>query len=274
VIYQGTSGEYLQLEKVSKANEHAIIEKLKDGLSIVWFSAPGNIFKIDGVTHEFNVNEVIALTEFHQIEIINITSFNLVRFNRSFYCVVSQDSEVGCKGILFFGTQATPKFSIPEFEVEKFSTLWKMFRIEMESPDALQQEMLQMMLKRLLILCTRLYKECCNLHYLDTNNSDLIRSFNYLVETHFHKLHAVADYADLLNKSPKTLSNVFAKEGFDSPLTFIHNRIYLEAKRLLGYSNYTVKEIAYQLGFEDLQSFSRFFKRQEGQSPSDFKSSL
>jgi hypothetical protein len=58
---------------------------------------------------------------------------------------------------LFFGASQFPKITIPE--EEKFEILWKMFAIEMESKDDLQNDMLLMMLKRLLILCTRIYKE-------------------------------------------------------------------------------------------------------------------
>jgi AraC-like DNA-binding protein len=45
----------------------------------------------------------------------------------------------------------------------------------------------------------------------------------------------------------------------------------LEAKRLLYYSSMQIKEIAYDIGFDDIQAFSRFFKKQECISPSMFK---
>jgi AraC-like DNA-binding protein len=48
----------------------------------------------------------------------------------------------------------------------------------------------------------------------------------------------------------------------------------LEARRLLRYSNISIKEIAYEIGYEDIQSFSRFFKRMEGVSPSEFKKTV
>jgi AraC-like DNA-binding protein len=132
-------------------------------------------------------------------------------------------------------------------------------------------EMLQMMLKRYLILCTRLYKQQHHLLAIEASSMDIIREFNYLVENHFKTKHTVAEYADLLNKSPKTLSNLFAKLGSKSPLSFIQDRKMLEAKRMLRYSDKAVKEIAYELGYEDIQTFSRFFKNNEGLSPSEFK---
>jgi len=54
-------------------------------------------------------------------------------------------------------------------------------------------------------------------------------------------------------------------------LQIIQNRIMLEARRLLTYTDKAVSEIAYEIGYDDLQSFSRFFKSREGLSPKDFK---
>lgn len=74
-------------------------------------------------------------------------------------------------------------------------------------------------------------------------------------------------------KSPKTLSNNFAK--FEkSPLQIIHDRIILEAKRLLIYTEKTAKEIAYEIGFEDASHLSRMFKKHTSFSPSEFKKRL
>ena len=99
---------------------------------------------------------------------------------------------------------------------------------------------------------------------------DVIRMFTYLVEWNFKKEHSVAFYASQLNKSPKTISNYFL--GFDkSPLQVIHDRITLEAKRLLRYTDLTAKEIAYEVGFNDASHLSRLFKKQTGESPTSFK---
>lgn len=104
-----------------------------------------------------------------------------------------------------------------------------------------------------------------------TNGWDVIREFNLLVEIHFRKEHTVAAYASLLNKSPKTLSNYFSQQGSGSPLHIIQGRIMLEARRLLRYSDKSIKEIAYEIGYEDVQAFSRAFRHKEGISPSEFR---
>ena len=81
----------------------------------------------------------------------------------------------------------------------------------------------------------------------------------------------VQDYADMLHKSPKTLSNIFSTCKLPSPLRVIHERVEAEAKRLLLYSSKSAKEIADILGFEDQASFSRFFKNMTGQSAVQFR---
>ena len=129
--------------------------------------------------------------------------------------------------------------------------------------------MLRMLTARLIITATRLIKLQGNIEITD-KQSDLLRNFNVLVETHFRTEHSVGFYAEKLFKSPKTLSNTFSKYN-KSPLQIIHDRIILEAKRLLIYSDKTNKEIAYELGFDDASHLSRMFKKHTNLSPTLFK---
>jgi len=148
-----------------------------------------------------------------------------------------------------------------------------MMEMEDES-DNLKQEMLQIMLKRFLITCVRIYKkERLNLP-TESNSIGIIREFNYLVEKHFKTITKVGGYAKLLHKSPKTLANTFNKFIDKTPIKIINERRLLEAKRLLKYSDKSVQEIAYELSFNDVQSFSHFFRARLGQSPSFFRKEL
>lgn len=271
MLFRGQTNEFLQIETICSSNKPILKGFDESTLTILWFQDDASILLIDNITYHFKKNQLIFLTEFHQIEVKEIGNIKMVRFNRAFYCILDHDSEVSCKGILFFGASSLPLISMQKEDREQFSNLIKVFEDEMASKDALQLEMLQMLLKRFLILCTRIYKEQNHLLNLPTDNVDLIREFNFLVEKHFKTTHNVSGYAELLFKSPKTLSNVFAKLGNKSPLQYIQDRIMLEARRLLRYSDSSVKEIAYELGYEDLQAFSRFFKKNEGIAPSEFK---
>ena len=100
---------------------------------------------------------------------------------------------------------------------------------------------------------------------------DLVRKYHVLVENHFKEKHQVSEYAQLLFKSPKTLSNLFKKTGSASPLSIINDRILLEAKRLLLFSEKNVDEIGYELGYKEAAHFSKFFKSHIGLPPARFK---
>lgn len=269
--YTGRTNEYFEVVSISKENCFILKEGGSDQLSLLWFSTDNNVLLIDAVEYTFRKNQIICITEFHKVKPVHIQGLQLLRFNRPFYCITNHDSEVGCKGILFFGSSNLPIIHLTEKDAEILGTVWKMLCIEMDSRDNLQLEMLQMMLKRILILCTRVYKTQENFDQLDLSNDTIVRAFNFLVEQHFREKHTVSEYAELLNKSPKTLANLFKKINHKTPLQLIKNRRMLEARRLLSYTNEPISEIGYQIGFNDIQSFSRFFKKNEGSSPSEFR---
>ena len=271
MIYNGATNEYLRIELIDANNCAVLKENIESSLTLVWCLDDTTVLTIDNKKHHFKKNEIVCFTEFHKIETTAIGKLQMIRFNRAFYCIIDHDSEISCKGILFFGASQLPILKLLDKDIEPFETLFKVFKYEMESNDKLQLEMLQMLLKRLLILCTRIYKDQHNYNLLDSTNSDLVREYNFLVETHFKTKHTVAEYAEILNKSPKTLSNLFSKLETKTPLQFIQDRIMLETRRLLRYTDSSIKEIAYQVGYEDIQSFSRFFKKNEGISPSEYK---
>lgn len=269
--YTGKNGELFEVVDIT-ADNCEILKSVKESeLSLLWFSSDDNQFIIDSETRVFNTNEITFLTEFHKIESVKVNALKLLRFNKPFYCILDHDSEVGCKGILYYGSSVLPTIQLPKSEIEILEAVWKVLLMELESKDELQLEMLQMMLKRILILCTRIYKSQLPTTEIDPVQMNIIREFNFLVEQNFRTKHSVTDYAELLFKSPKTLSNLFKKLGDKTPLQFIQNRLMLEAHRLLKYTDNSISEIGYELGFGDVQSFSRFFKTKEGVSPNDFR---
>ena len=269
-VYEGTTDEYFEIIHLDGSS--SLPEKLIDGqLSIFWFEEDDNCFIIDSKDYVFNKNQLICLTSMHHVIVQKLGKARYVRFNSPFFCILNHDSEVGCKGVLFFGSSNLPVLFPNTADIEILETVWKMIQIEMASKDNLQLEMLQMMLKRFLILCTRIYKTQENFNAINEKQVNIVREFNYLVEQHFKEKHSVAEYASILNKSPKTISNLFSKVSEKTPLQIIQNRIMIEVRRKLRYTDMPVSEIGYEVGYQDIQSFSRFFKKHEGISPSEFR---
>lgn len=99
----------------------------------------------------------------------------------------------------------------------------------------------------------------------------LFVQFKRLLERDFATKHTVQEYADALNVAVRTLNKCVNECSGRSPLAFINERIMLEAKRQVRYSRLMIKEIAYNLGYEDPSYFVKFFKRQTGLLPLDFR---
>ncbi|TCN59879.1 helix-turn-helix domain-containing protein [Flavobacterium circumlabens] len=200
-------------------------------------------------------------------------SLFFINSNRDFYCVQIHDAEVACDGLLFNNIFEMPMTALPDKEVFFVEGIFNQIQEEFDTPDASQEEMIRTYLKQLIIKATRIWK-VQQLGILNTEPSrevDFFRDFSRLVEIHFRTKHTVADYADILGVAPKTLSNKFNRLELTQPNDIIKDRIILEAKRLLGYSSLSVKEIAYQLGYEDPAYFNRLFTNKVGDTPSNFK---
>ncbi len=264
---------------ILKVGDETILESYKTSkqLDIFAFIRTGEVkaeVVVDSIPITIKPQSVLALTSVQFFQFISGSHLKVYFFNKEFYCIKDHDKEVGCAGLLFFGNEQNPMIELSEKEQTKFNMLHEIFIDEIETKDNIQAEMLRMLMARFIIKTTRLLKEK---EQIDTNKQDtkteLLRAFNVLVETHFRNEHSVQFYADALFKSPKTLSNSFAKFS-KSPLKIIHERIVLEAKRLLIYTNKTAKEIAFDLGFEDASHLSRLFKKYTTLSPSDFKKQL
>jgi AraC-like DNA-binding protein len=239
---------------------------------IIWCIREPNTIKVDGYDVDLKPGQVLFCTPVNIIEIpTNNNGLIAFLFNREFYCIQHKDSEVSCMGVLFFGSTSLPVITLTEKETRSFNAMLILFKEEFETRDNIQGEMLRSLLKRMLITSTRLIKREEQIEELSIKQVNLIRKYNILVEQHFKKKHQVSDYADLLHKSPKTLSNFFKKHNYKSPLKIINDRIATEAKRLLIYSDLSAEEIAYELGYNEPSHFSKFFKNQTTHSPLQFR---
>jgi AraC-like DNA-binding protein len=240
--------------------------------TFIWNRENEKQWGIDLMPHLIEANTIFSLSPGQRLHIPEKTNdYVVIQFNREFYCVQDHDQEVSCNGILFNGALLTPFLKLDTAEQRSFSVLLEVIKEEFAHKDEVQLEMLRTVLKRFIIKCTRLAK----LQFADSLTTpqevDLVRTFSALVEKHFRTLHKVSDYASIMNKSPKTLSNVFNMLGEKTPLQIIHDRIILEAKKLLLYTDKSSKEISFELNFSDPVQFSRLFKNVAGVTPIEFK---
>ncbi|MEM7298354.1 MAG: helix-turn-helix domain-containing protein [Bacteroidota bacterium] len=241
-------------------------------LTIAWNRAGDQKVTVDDEVINFPSCSVIVLNVSQSFKFEKPENITAWQFNREFYCIVDHDHEVSCVGLLFYGNKDIPVVYLSDEDSRKLDLLFQVFIDEFgEDDDNLKSEMLRVILKRLIVKLTRSYKVQNDISQINNKDLDVVRQFNLLVEKNYRKLHQVQDYADLLYKSPKTISNLFSKYSQQSPLEVIHERILLEAKRLLIYTDKTTKEIAYDTGFPEIPSFSRFFKKHMAIAPSQYR---
>ena len=239
--------------------------------TIAWNKGKDQKILIDGIEYEFKTNMVLPLMTDQYFSFENAEDIMVWQFNREFYCVVNHDAEVGCVGFLFYGLTSTMFLSLDKEHYNELNQLQLLFEKEFTTDEEIKETMLKMLLVSLIIRLTRLAKKQYIEVEIEDKKFDLFRKYNLLVEKNYRKERQVQFYAGLLNKSPKTISNIFAVYSKKTPLEIIHDRVILEAKRLFYYTDKSVKEIANDLGFDDASSFSKFFKNYTTQSPSEMR---
>lgn len=99
----------------------------------------------------------------------------------------------------------------------------------------------------------------------------IYRDFVLLLEEHYKQQVTASFYAQKLGMSLKSLNQNLLIATNKTTGAVIFERVMLEAKRYLSYSNKSIKEIAYELGFEDSHYFSRIFKKKTAHTPKEFR---
>lgn len=108
-------------------------------------------------------------------------------------------------------------------------------------------------------------------HHSNSSKYILANRFKQLIKEQFREMKQVKQYALLLHITPLYLNEVMKEITGFSASYWIHHEILLEAKRLLAFSEKDVRQIAWDLGYEDDAYFSRFFKKHTGSTASAFR---
>lgn len=249
-------------------------ELLKDKslYKIIWIVSGKIELIINHQHHIFRAGQIITLSYLHNVELGKVDGiYQTILFNDNFYHIGDNDHEVLCNGVLFNGSPYVVKFDASKEDMYKLERIVDVVIEEFSVDDSLQEEMLRLLLKRLIIICCRLARLKHGVIPQHSGRFEVMRKFYILVDKHFKEKKQVQEYADMLHKSPKTLANILSSFQQPSAIKIIHNRIISEAERLLHYTSKSSKEVAMMLGFEDHASFSRFFKNTTGKSATEFR---
>lgn len=247
--------------------------------SLIWVQKGKGKVKADFAEHHFEENALLAFSPYQPFMLCTneLIEGIAIHFHPDFYCIHMHQKEVSCNGVLFNNIYQPPFIHVDENAEATFKMIIDQMKTEMQNAGLAQYELLISYLKILLITASRLKNEQLqeiNNALTHTKEPFILQNLKDAIELHFKTIHAPSNYADLLNISAKALAKL-TKTHFNKTLTdMISERIIIEAKRELYLTNKAVKEIAYELGYEDEHYFSRFFKTNADVSPQLYRETV
>ncbi|HMK06088.1 MAG TPA: helix-turn-helix domain-containing protein [Flavobacterium sp.] len=258
-------------------NNHYDYLQRNNYYSLIWVQKGSGKVKADFAEHHFEENSLLAFSPYQPFMICTAEHIEgiAIHFHPDFYCIHMHQKEVSCNGVLFNNIYQPPFTHINESAESTFNMVIEQMKSEMQTPGLAQYELLISYLKIFLITASRLKKEqLSELTESDAKEPFILQNLKDAIELHFKTKHAPSNYADLLNISAKALAKL-TKTHFSKTLTdLISERIIIEAKRELYLTNKAIKEIAYELGYDDEHYFSRFFKTNADVSPQGYRDTV
>jgi AraC family transcriptional activator of pobA len=230
-------------------------------------------FSVNLIDYECDGKNLLFLSPYQLLKWNSSTApfITMLRFHGDFYCIEYHKKEVACNGILFNNIYNEPFVNVSEFIYEEIiniiERMQKVSNSELDYDNSILKSYLQVILalssKEKLLKMTPSIQE-------SIGNADILK-FQQLLDTHFREAKEVAYYASKYELSVNTFSKRIKKHFGKSPSELIQERIVLESKKLLHLTTKSIKEIATALNFEDEFYFSRYFKKNVGVSPKEYR---
>ena len=248
--------------------------------SLIWVRQGGGRLKADFSSYPFSDNYLFSFSPYQPFmiepETANING-DCIQFHPDFFCIHKHQQEIACNGVLFNNIYQPPFVRPDSDAVAGFDMLLAEMRKAMQQPALAQYELLLSYLKIFLITASRLKaaeQPALSESLGKLKQPFILQSLKEAIESNFKTRHTASDYAGILNISAKALAKI-TRTYLDKTLTsLISERIIIEAKRELYLTNKPVKQIAYELGYDDEYYFSRFFKTNTDVSPQLYRDTV
>ncbi len=242
------------------------------------------LFNQSGGTHEidFNTfpiksksNHFVSLDQVHLLRRDKKVTGYVISFANDFLHKPDSGNIFTGQLSLFNNSYSSPALLMKEKQdIADCGFLIQKIELEFVSENSDKKLALQSWLKLFLILCKRLHQEPEQKEIKGKSKSEITLKFKKLVDKDFRNIKTVSEFAAKLNITAGHLTETIQKDTGFTAGEFIHDRIILEAKRLLYHSKNSIKEIAAELNYEDPSYFSKFFKTYSGSTPEQFRKAI
>ena len=243
-----------------------------DFFFIIALKKGGGTHEIDFTTYEVFDNSVFFMRpgQVHQLQLKADSTGYIVEYNTEFYHPKDKLSAQRLR-------KANNK-NYCKLEIKRFEKLHDIFTGIYEEYSGKEEGFQDVIKANLDIFFIEFVRQSPNPNGPSTNvnpyTQERLEEFLELLETHITTQKQVSQYTDLMNLSPYQLNEITKATVGKTASELINDHIILEAKRNLLATSNQIKEIADQLGYEDVSYFIRFFKKQTGYSPEAFRLNL
>ncbi|MBZ0179774.1 MAG: helix-turn-helix transcriptional regulator [Melioribacteraceae bacterium] len=234
--------------------------------TVVWVIEARGLHYIDFLDYNLEANQVYFIhpEQVHAISLEKRPKGVVLTFTSDFLIESGIDEKFVLDLKLFESCTSNPPIEIDKSIANRLHLIITQLKYEIIKSDSYNYAAIGSLLKLFLIECYRSNDEKRHKKKLQFAGSiDLVSRFKTLVESNFKKMQKVKDYASMLVVTPNYLNEVISQATGKSAKEYIQDRIILEAKRLIVFSQLNLKQIAFELGYEDYAYFSRVFKNHQ-----------
>ena len=248
--------------------------------SLLWVQAGAGTLRADFADHAFSVGQLLCFSPYQPFMLHAATAdlrLAVIQFHPDFFCIIKHQAEVACNGVLFNNLYQPPLVQLDEATSAALELTLDQLETGLRQPALAQHELLVAHLKILLIHASRRKVAQHALAPEATRPGRpayVLQQLRDHIEAHYRTTHSPAEYAALLHLTPKALGRLTRQHLRKTPSALIQERLVIEAKRELYLTSKAVKQIAWELGFEDEYYFSRLFKKTADVSPATYRQTV
>lgn len=261
-----------KLEEINPGNEIVKPAHRHDFYYVLFVNEGRGSHMIDFKHYEIKPCSIFFISpgQVHALELSSDAKGFAIFFKPSFYLMNSNPNKI-LDFPFFHSLSNEPALFLDCLEPTIGKTLEEIYN-EFHTFELGRDNVMRALIDVLLVRLSRKYPEP-PLNDFPIRLTYMIRELEGLIDRHFKEYRSLDDYADLMNISPKHLNNLCKKALDKTVINLIHERTIIESKRLLLFTDFTVSQIAYELGYFDKSYFMRFFNRNIGLTPETYRQS-